>query len=173
LPIPVRWDAIKYVQDAVVANASSNTANPQNTPTLASVNNGQVAANFVTLSMQNWLDEGHSISTDNGKALYEQYCTECHGSDFKGQGPGTIPYGIPAPAALPADMGEPYIYWRIWEGVPNTMMYPFSNLITGGDAWDILAYLETSGIGPQPSGDISALAAPPQPVAPINPGKNP
>ncbi len=173
LPDQYRWDVIDFIQTQIVANAPASNANPQNTPTLASVDNGKVAANFVTLSMQDWLDEGNPISPDNGKTLYGQYCAECHGNDFKGQGPGTVQQGIPSPAALPASMSEPYIYWRMWEGVPNTLMYPFSNIITTADAWDILAYLETSGIGPQPSGDITAPVTPPEPIAPNNIAKNP
>ncbi len=152
MPAERRWDVIKYLEDSVVANINASNANPQNVPVLASVNNGEVAADFVTLSRQNWLDEGHTISTDHGGQLYQQYCTECHGADYKGKGPGTIQYGIPAPTALPADLSEPYIYWRIWEGVPKTMMYPFSAVLSPGDIWDLTTYLETQGIGPAPSG---------------------
>ncbi len=151
MPTERRWDVIKYLEDAVVANVTASNANPQNVPTLASAYNGKVAADFATLSMQNWLDEGHTISADHGGQLYQQYCAACHGADYKGNGPDTIQYGIPAPSALPADMSEPYIYWRIWDGVPNTMMYPFGSVLSGGDVWDITSYLESQGIGPAPS----------------------
>ena len=41
------------------------------------------------------------------------------------------------PAAFPNNMGEAYIYWRIMEGVPDSMMYAFQGTLTDNDAWDI------------------------------------
>ena len=38
-------------------------------------------------------------------------------------------------------MSEAYIYWRLWEGVPDSVMPPFKWILNSDDAWDITMYL--------------------------------
>ncbi|MGD2078879.1 MAG: cytochrome c, partial [Chloroflexota bacterium] len=102
---------------------------------------GAVAANFVTVSQDNWLAEGHVISETQGAVLYGTYCATCHGPDGEGNGPGTKDNASQGPAAFHQDMSEAYIMWRIWEGVPDSMMPPFQWLLSQQDMWDITAHL--------------------------------
>jgi mono/diheme cytochrome c family protein len=142
MPIENRWNVIKYLQDAVIANFPAQVTKIEPPKPIPSVyGDGAVAANFVTLSKQNWIDEGHSIDTKHGSDLYAQYCAECHGKDGKGNGPGTTQHGIPSPAPFPAKMGENYIYWRVWDGVDGTMMYPFKVVLSDADVWDLVTYM--------------------------------
>jgi len=133
LPLEQRWDAIKYLMDTFMGGG---------VPATTSVyQQGQLPANFVTLSSDLYLQEGHTISVTHGADLYAQYCATCHGDQGQGNGPGTQGSASGGPAAFPADMGEAYIYWRTWEGVPNSTMYPFKEYLSDSDVWDITAYL--------------------------------
>jgi mono/diheme cytochrome c family protein len=73
--------------------------------------------------------------------LFVQYCSTCHGEDGEGNGPGTQGNASKGPAAYPTNMGEAYISWRIREGIPETIMYPFEWLLSDSDIWDITVYL--------------------------------
>lgn len=133
LPVADRWDATKFIMDSFMTGMS--------TPT--SVNTGQVAATFATLSEANWTDEGHVISETLGADLYNIYCATCHGSDGQGNGPGTVDSASGGPAPYPADMSDPYVMWRMWDGVPDSMMPPFNWLLNETQMWDILAHVRT------------------------------
>jgi mono/diheme cytochrome c family protein len=96
----------------------------------------------VTLSQDNWLAEGHVISPTQGADLFTTYCMTCHGSDGQGNGPGTENNASQGPSPFTPDMGEPYIMWRIWEGVPESMMPPFQWLLSETDIWNITAHVQ-------------------------------
>jgi mono/diheme cytochrome c family protein len=139
LPESQRWDAIKYLMDTFMMGK----------PVTDSVyGDGSIAADFVLASSDVYVREGHTISVPNGADQYATYCATCHGDAGQGNGPGTEGSASGGPAAFPADMGEAYIYWRIWEGVPDSTMYPFKWLLPG-DAWDIAVYVDqmTSSAG--------------------------
>jgi mono/diheme cytochrome c family protein len=132
LPANQRWDAIKYLEEAFM----------QGMPVSSSVyNNGTIAVNFLRASSDMYISEGHSISVTHGADLYPIYCATCHGDQGQGNGPGTVGTASMGPATFPNPMNEAYIYWRIWEGVPNSVMYPFKWSFTSDDAWDITMYL--------------------------------
>ncbi len=138
MPFAARWHVIKYIQDAFI------TGMPQS----ASVYDGKIAANFATLSKQNWLDEGHIISPTQGADLYTQLCTTCHGDQGQGDGAGAAASPSGAPAAFPANMTDAYLYWRVWEGVPQSVMPPFKALAPAGDltaagVWNIIAHVNS------------------------------
>jgi len=138
LPWQDRWDAIKFLMGAWMGGTPSNSS---------VYDSGQVPANYVTVSSQVYLDEGHTISPTHGIDLYSQYCATCHGSQGQGDGPGNEGSASGGPAPFPSDMGEGYIYWRIWEGVPDSIMPPFQWLISGNDVWDITVYMRQSLTG--------------------------
>jgi len=78
-------------------------------PSTSSVyGDGGIAADFVKLSQDNWVGEGHVISTTHGADLYATYCGTCHGDQRQGGRPGTVGSASGGPAAFPADMGEAY-----------------------------------------------------------------
>lgn len=133
LPLEQRWDAVKYLMGAFMAGK----------PVTSSVfDSGQVPVSFVTVSSDVYISEGHTISVTLGTQLYGQYCATCHGDNGQGNGPGTQGNASQGPAAFPTDMGEPYIRWRIHEGVPESIMYPFKWLLSDSDMWDITVYLD-------------------------------
>jgi len=80
------------------------------------------------------------VPTD-GKPLYAKWCSTCHGVDGKGNGPGTIGLASGSPAPLPQGMSNAYLFYRIREGVPNTMMYAFRPALTETEVWDLTAYV--------------------------------
>ncbi|MGD8406801.1 MAG: c-type cytochrome, partial [Anaerolineales bacterium] len=132
LPINQRWNAIQYLMGAAMMGK----------PVTSSVyGSGQVPVSYATVSSDVFLSEGHSISEDHGKKLYAQYCATCHGADREGNGPGTKENASKGPAAFPENMGEQYINWRIHEGVPDSIMYPFGWSLTEEEIWDITVYL--------------------------------
>ncbi len=38
-------------------------------------------------------------------------------------------------------MSNAYIFWRVREGVPDSMMYGFKDLLGEQEVWDVTAYL--------------------------------
>jgi mono/diheme cytochrome c family protein len=82
-----------------------------------------------------------TITPAAGKPLYEQWCATCHGSDGKGNGPGTAGLASGSPAPLPSGMSNPYMFYRIREGVPGTMMYAFRPVLTETEVWNLTAYI--------------------------------
>ncbi len=129
-----RWDAVKFLLGTFIEGTAAEP-----TP----YRKGELAAAFATLSKDNWIGEGHVISESHGAELYASYCAACHGDHGQGQGPGTAGNPAGGTREMPPDMDEAYILWRIWEGVPETVMPPFQWLLSEGDIWDITAHLES------------------------------
>jgi mono/diheme cytochrome c family protein len=135
LPEDQRWDAIAYLMQAFRVG----------TPVTTSVyGNGEMPANFVLASSDVYLAEGHTFSVTHGADLYPIYCATCHGDKGQGNGEGTVDSASLGPAAFPDGMGEAYIFWRIWEGVPDSTMYPFRWFLSDEETWDLTKYLDGS-----------------------------
>jgi mono/diheme cytochrome c family protein len=133
LPLDQRWDAIKYILDAFRVGK----------PVTASVaGNGEVAADFATLSPDNWTGEGHVIDLARGDDVYATYCSTCHGATGTGLGNGTreSPSGSPAP--FPAGLSVNYLFWRVWDGVPDSVMPPFARYLSDADVWNVVMYTQ-------------------------------
>jgi mono/diheme cytochrome c family protein len=60
LPESLRWDAVKYLMQAFMMGKPVNES---------VYDEGQIAANYLTLSSDNWTGEGHTISTDHGAEI--------------------------------------------------------------------------------------------------------
>ena len=139
MPLESRWNVIDYIQK----NITQPRYDPNKPTVVASVyGDGTVPIPYAQVSLQVWVDEGHSYDPKTGQDLYQKYCTECHGADG-----GMIPLdkmtpGIGWPAALPKNMNEPYIYWRIFSGIDNTLMPPFNVILSQQQIWDITAFIE-------------------------------
>ncbi len=132
-----RWDAVKFIFDSFMTGTKSTE----------SVYNGQISAEFLLMTSDMFLSEGHIIDQTQGQPLYEQYCATCHGDNGQGNGPGTVDNVSGSPAAFPSNMTEDYVYWRIWEGVPNSIMEPFKWLLDSQQTWEITTYLTTNAGG--------------------------
>ncbi|MDK2980494.1 MAG: cytochrome c oxidase cbb3-type subunit [Chloroflexota bacterium] len=138
LPESDRWDAIKYLMQSFMMGKPAADSVYQE---------GEISSEFLLLSSDVYLSEGHTINTDNGQPLYAQYCATCHGDTGQGDGPGTVDNASKGPAPFPANMSEAYIYWRIWEGVPDSMMYNFKWLLDDQQTWEITTYMTNTLLG--------------------------
>jgi mono/diheme cytochrome c family protein len=134
LPQDQRWDAVKFLMDTWMMGKAQMTSSVYG--------DGAVAADYATLSQDNWIGEGHVISPTHGAELFGTYCATCHGDQGQGNGPGTQNNASGGPAASPADMSQPYIFWRISEGVPGSQMPPFQWLLPESDIWDITVHVQ-------------------------------
>jgi mono/diheme cytochrome c family protein len=132
MPFEQRWDAVKYLMGAFMMGKPVTTS---------LYTDGQVPAGYLTVSSDVYLSEGHTISETLGMNLYAQYCATCHGDQGQGSGPGTEGNASKGPGAFPKDMGEAYISWRMRDGVPESIMYPFKWLLSDAEMWDITVYL--------------------------------
>ncbi len=148
LPTEYRWDAIKFVQDVFVSTVPSTTVTVTKTvTTVPSAFTGVIAANYVTISSTMYIQEIGPISATHGGTLYTTYCVVCHGDKGQGKGPGTIGTVVPGPSPFPKGMPEQYVYWRIAEGIPNSIMYPFKVILTEQDIYDLTVFMESKGWG--------------------------
>jgi mono/diheme cytochrome c family protein len=131
LPLDQRWDAIKYLIEAYRLG----------TPVTASVaGNGEVAADFATISPDNWTGEGHVISLSRGADVYSIYCATCHGPGGQGEGYGDVNSPSGGPARFPAGLSLNYLFWRVWDGVPDSVMPPFARFLSDEDMWNVVMY---------------------------------
>jgi mono/diheme cytochrome c family protein len=128
-----RYDLVFYIMQSFMAGRPSDGS---------VYSEGQVAAQFATASRDVWVSEGNVVSPTHGADLYAVYCQDCHGADGQGNGPGTEGSASGGPAAFPANLPEGYIFWRMWEGVPDGMMYPFQWLLSEREIWDITVHVE-------------------------------
>jgi mono/diheme cytochrome c family protein len=134
LPENQRWDIIKFVKEAFILGL----------PPLPSLYaDGGTSANVMSLSQADWTKEGHVISTTNGADLYAIYCATCHGKQGKGDGPGALKLTSGGYAPFALNMQTPYVFERVWYGVPESIMPPFQWLLNETDIWDIVSYLAT------------------------------
>jgi cytochrome c oxidase cbb3-type subunit I/II len=133
LPEDQRWDAILFIQQAFIFGR----------PTLASLYTGAIADYVLTLSEGDWTGTGHVIYTDTGKTVYEQYCATCHGDSGQGDGAGAANLPSGAPAAFPNNLDSAYIFWRVFDGVPESIMQPFRWVLEDADIWNVGAYLSS------------------------------
>ena len=133
LPLDQRWDAIKYIIDSFRLGK----------PVTSSVaGDGSVAAEFVTLSPDNWTAEGHVIDLSRGAEVYGIYCATCHADGGQGGGPGTVASPSGSPAPLPAGLSVNYVFWRVWDGVPDSVMPPFAGFLSDADVWNVVSYTQ-------------------------------
>jgi mono/diheme cytochrome c family protein len=92
-------------------------------------------------------------SLERGAAIYEQYCTSCHGDGGMGDGPAGQQLD-PAPAAIAHTsrmLGDDYLFWRISEGGAHepfsSAMPRWQNVLDDDDRWDVINYVRALGSG--------------------------
>jgi mono/diheme cytochrome c family protein len=79
------------------------------------------------------------VSRDRGRALYETYCSVCHGPEGAGDGPVT-PKFVRPPNLKGASRGftDGYLYALITNGRGNMPSY---NRLAPDERWDVIHYL--------------------------------
>ncbi len=119
LPIDQRWDLVKFIIDGF----------QEGRPVTSSVmGNGDVPDNYATYDDGIFEEEGGTLSPANGKTQYKAFCAGCHGANGQGGGPAVVKSVSGAPAVFPAGIAPAYIYWRIAQGVPESMMPGYAPL---------------------------------------------
>lgn len=81
-------------------------------------------------------------SIKEGKKLYKQLCSICHGD--KGKGDGLAGASLnPRPANLSINKGQSdgALYWKLNEGRPPMASYKF--LLTEDQKWQLINYIRT------------------------------
>ena len=90
-------------------------------------------------------------SLEEGRQLYDIYCTVCHGADALGGGPVGVKFPIEAPSLL-LERTEEYIYERIRGG--SVFMPSYAEQLSPAEAWAVVKYiksLEAERNGQQPA----------------------
>jgi mono/diheme cytochrome c family protein len=82
-----------------------------------------------------------TVSIDNGKRLFDVYCTPCHGGDAKGNGPVAKKFVPPPDLTLEAIRKRPdgFIYEQITSGGP--IMPAQGDALRPRERWEIVNYL--------------------------------
>ena len=134
LPESQRWDLSAFVRDGFITGFSSGGSRYQA---------GGIASDFITLSSDNWVGEGHTIDAKQGNNIFDTTCSQCHGETGTGNVYVEKEYKNRYPAAYPEVMDQAYIFWRIQKGIEGTLMYPFETILDETDVWNILEWMGT------------------------------
>ena len=97
--------------------------------------------------LRNPFGEGTQVSSDvisNGKALFNTYCTVCHG--INGNGPALLgdAYPIPVPDITRPELvtrKDGFFFLKISNG--GTMMPSYAHSISPHERWQLITYLRT------------------------------
>ncbi len=81
---------------------------------------------------------GNAAATAEGKKLYGQNCSQCHGNNLQGMGPAP---GLDSAAVRTAKPGE--LFWFVTNGKPASGMPAWKGLPTN-QRWEIVNYLQSS-----------------------------
>jgi mono/diheme cytochrome c family protein len=97
---------------------------------------------FAARYIRNPLDSTAEIVAE-GKALYDIYCTVCHGPTGQGDGlVGQVMLGVPAyNVGRVKDLNEGWIFHTITRG--RGRMYPYGPQIPIENRWKIVRYVQT------------------------------
>src|SRR5262245_5416426 len=121
---------------------------------------------FVTIAAFS-LTRARVDAQPRGKAVYDKYCTECHGREGKGDGPSAF-YVAPRPrdfstgrykirstetGSVPTDED---LVRSVRQGLYGTAMPGWDRILSDADIQDVVAYIKS--LSPQ-------FATPPRPVA--------
>ena len=120
LPIDQRWDLVKFIVEGF------QKGRPVTTSVLG---DGEVPDEYATYDDGIFDDEGGTLSPANGRTQYKAFCSGCHGANGQGDGRGGRRRASAALRRRSRRGWRPaYIYWRIAEGVPESMMPGYSAL---------------------------------------------
>src|SRR5215212_6046764 len=100
--------------------------------------------------------QGNAQAVDQGRELYNQTCTTCHGPDGAA---GEMGPALGAPARRYAQATDAEIFSAIKNGIPGTQMPPFGMQLSDDDVWKVAAYirgLRGTAVDAPWSGDVAA-----------------
>jgi cytochrome c oxidase cbb3-type subunit 2 len=129
----MRWDDVKYLKDSYTVGlpADGNASH---------YGKGDASIPYVRTDTGIFEAEIATITPSDGKPIYNQYCSTCHGDTGQGDGAGAAHLLGGHPAPLPRDMNLPYIFATVRGGISKTHMFGFQPLLTETQIWDVTAY---------------------------------
>ncbi|MBD80965.1 MAG: cytochrome c class I [Crocinitomicaceae bacterium] len=87
---------------------------------------------------------GNTTATVEGKKLYKQMCTVCHGNTGKGDGMGGMSLN-PRPSNFTTEKFQSQtdgaIYWKLTEG--RAPMASYRNILEEEQRWQLVNYMRT------------------------------
>lgn len=91
---------------------------------------------------------GDAEALARGREAYQALCSQCHGTDGRGDGPDAVGYS-PEPGDLTrnemASRSDGYLFWRIAEGGSfppfNSLMPAWGSLLSDTEIWELVSYL--------------------------------
>src|SRR5881227_1539451 len=92
---------------------------------------------------------------DEGRAIYNQTCTACHGPDGAA---GEMGPALGVPARRYAQGSDAQIFEAIKNGIPGTQMPPFGTQLSDDDIWKVAAYirgLRGTAVDAPAAGDVA------------------
>lgn len=128
----MRWDDVNFLKESFATGTEVTTSQ---------FRDGAVPYNYTRTDPGIFQSEIATIDPEAGKPLFEKYCATCHGTDGKGNGPGTVGLKSGSPAPYPTGMDYAYIFWRIRDGAQGSMMYGFEPLLSETDIWNLTAHV--------------------------------
>jgi len=82
--------------------------------------------------------QGNGQAVDEGRNIYNQTCTVCHGPDGSA---GEMGPALGEPARRYAQATDAQIFDAIKSGIPATQMPPFGSQLPDNDVWKVTAYI--------------------------------
>lgn len=114
--------------------------------------------NLTMIERGYWFEQNPlPVTSENlirGRAIFQERCVGCHGSEGDGKGPAQ-PFLNPGPAsftgashqATGSDASPGAYYWRILRGLPGTAMENFGTRLSVDDIWSVVLFLKTIANG--------------------------
>src|SRR5205809_8023004 len=81
---------------------------------------------------------GNLQAIDEGRAIYNQTCTACHGPDGAA---GEMGPALGMPARRYAQATDAQIFDAIKNGISGTQMLPFGSQLSDTDMWKVTSYI--------------------------------
>jgi mono/diheme cytochrome c family protein len=107
------------------------------------------------------------------KAVYSEFCEQCHGASGKGDGVEAVMYTVKpsnfADAKMMSAMSDGEIFYKITEG--RQPMPSFKMQLTDEQRWQLVHYIRT--FVPKPAGNSPSKAPAKKPVASATSAKPP
>lgn len=130
---------------ALAAFLASRRGGYEEAPLMAA---GGATATFAAVpepyaSMENPLARTAEVIA-SGRERFNTFCASCHGMAGDGKGPAAMALN-PPPANFTnpkyREASDAYLYWRVAEGVPGTMMPAWQSAFTQEQIWELVHYL--------------------------------
>ena len=99
--------------------------------------------------MKNPLKPSSQLLKSARMTLYEQHCVYCHGESGKGDGEKMVVKKGQTPPNFTTEQfakrSDQWIMWRVSEGVPETKMAAFKDIVSEKDRWTLVLLVRSFG----------------------------